>query len=347
MGGGNSKNGSAPKEAEPAAVPVPSSRKTTIANNMSELIGETPMVYLRKLNGTKATIALKLESENPMRSVKDRLGLGIIREAEKDGLIKPGVSTLIEATSGNTGIALAQLGAILGYKVILTMPETMSQERRCLLKILGAEVIITPAAKGIKFALEKAQQIAKDTPNAYLTSQFETKYNAKIHYETTGPEIWAQTQGKIDIFVAGVGTGGTITGAGKLLKEKNPNLEVYAVEPQESPVLNGGKPGPHKIQGIGAGMVPAVLDTTLYKEAIKVSSDEALATARQLPATEGIFCGISGGAAVHAALQVASRPENEGKLIVAIIPSYGERYLSTALFAAVKDEVAAWPVVSE
>jgi len=261
-------------------------------------------------------------------------------------LITPGTTTLIEATSGNTGIALAHLGTIRGYKVVLTMPETMSIERRCLLKALGATVVLTPAAKGMKGALEKAQKIATATPNSYLTSQFDTKYNVKIHYETTGPEIWSQTQGKIDIFVSGVGTGGTLTGTGKFLKEKNPNVQCYAVEPAESPVISGGKPGPHKIQGIGAGFLPTILDKGIITDVIKVSSEEAIATARQLPTSDGIFCGISGGAAVHAALQLARRPENEGKLIVTIIPSFGERYLSSALFAGLRDEVQAWTVDS-
>eukprot|EP00759_Apiculatamorpha_spiralis_P004948 PhF_6_TR12970/c0_g1_i1/m.20497/K01738/cysK; cysteine synthase A len=324
-------------------------RNNAIANDMSELIGQTPMVYLNTKNfpEVKGKVALKLECENPMASVKDRLGLGIIREAEKRGEIIPGKTTLIEATSGNTGIALAHIGACRGYKVVLVMPETMSQERRCLLKILGADIVLTPGAKGMKGAIFWAEKLAKETPNGFLTSQFDTPYNAQIHYETTGPEVWQQTQGKIDYFVAGVGTGGTLAGVLKYIKERKADCKFVAVEPQESPVLSGGKPGPHKIQGIGAGFIPKVLEPYMSQlsEVLPVPTDAALDLARKLPVLSGVFCGISGGANIQAAITVASRPENAGKLVVAIVPSFGERYLSTALFDATRQECAALPVL--
>lgn len=320
-------------------------KRTDIADNFTQLIGDTPMLYLKGLNKTKALIALKLESENPMASVKDRLAMGIFLKNEAAGVFKPGETVIVESTSGNTGIALAHLGAVRGYRVIITMPETMSLERRCLLRIFGAEIVLTPGSMGMKGAVKKAKEIVASTPNAVLADQFSTKYNAEIHYETTGPEIWAQTQGRVAALVAGVGTGGTITGVGRYLREKNPEVRLVAVEPAESPVLSGGNPGPHKIQGIGAGFVPEVLDRSLLSEVITVTSDEAIKTAQQLPRTDGVFAGFSGGANVLAALKLGERPEFEGKLIVAIVPSFGERYLSTLLYQGIKDEVAALPVV--
>eukprot|EP00744_Colponema_vietnamica_P001887 GILI01003062.1.p2 GENE.GILI01003062.1~~GILI01003062.1.p2 ORF type:complete len:383 (+),score=112.84 GILI01003062.1:131-1150(+) len=320
-------------------------KNNNIASNMVDLICQTPMVYVNRLNTTKAKIAVKLESENPMGSVKDRLALGIFSKSERDGKFIPGKTVIVEATSGNTGIALAHIGAIRGYRVIITMPETMSLERRSLLKILGAEVILTPGSLGMKGAIAKAKQVVAETPNAVLSEQFSTPYNAEIHEETTGPEIWQQTQGKVDIFVSGTGTGGTITGVAHYLLKKNPNVKIVAVEPSESAVLSGSAPGPHKIQGIGPGFVPDVLDTKIISETIKCPSEEAIRVARALPQNEGIFCGFSGGAAVFAALELAARPENEGKLIVAIIPSYGERYLSTILFDSFTKEAAALPTV--
>lgn len=317
-----------------------------IADSMIDLIGQTPMVYLNRLNaGNKAKIALKLESENPMGSVKDRLALGIFVKSERDGKFIPGKTVIVEATSGNTGIALAHLGAIKGYRVIITMPETMSLERRTLLKILGAEVVLTPGSLGMKGAIAKAKQIVAETENAVLSEQFSTPYNAEIHEETTGAEIWQQTNGKVDILVAGAGTGGTITGAGHYILKRNPDVKIVAVEPSESAVLSGSAPGPHRIQGLGPGFIPDVMDMKMISECIKCPSEEAIRVARLLPQQEGIFCGFSGGASVFAALELAKRPENEGKLIVAVIPSYGERYLSTALFEAFTQEAAALPTV--
>lgn len=329
-----------------AAAPTGFDRTAGIASDMTQLVGNTPMVMLSaKTNKTAARIALKLESENPMASVKDRLALSIIVNAEKDGKIKPGVTTLVEATSGNTGIALAQLAAVKGYACILVMPESMSQERRCLLQVFGTRVYLTPAANGMKGAIAYANKIAATVPNSYITGQFETEYNARIHYETTGPEIWKQTNGEVDVFVSGVGTGGTLTGTGRFLKERKSSVRVAAVEPDESPVLSGGSPAPHKIQGIGAGFIPAVMDKTVMDEVVRVSSDEALTAARALPQSEGLFVGISSGAAVAAALKIGARPESAGKLIVVIIPSFGERYLSTVMFQGLREEVAKWPVV--
>jgi len=326
-----------------------SDRLSTIKNDIGDLVGETPMLWYKPGADTsvKGKIALKLESENPMASVKDRLALGIIREAEKAGEIVPGKSVLIEATSGNTGIALAHQGIARGYRVILVMPEHMSQERRCVLKILGAELVLTPASKGMKGAVAWATKLAAETPNAYLTSQFDTKYNAKIHYETTGPEIYSQTQKNIDYFVSGVGTGGTLAGVASYLADQGSACRIIAVEPAESPVISGGKPGPHKIQGMGAGFVPKVLEEVRSKisEVVTVTSDEAMATAKALPVTNGVFCGISGGAIVAAAIQIAKRPEAEGKTIVAIIPSFGERYLTTALFDEIRQECLTLPVL--
>jgi cysteine synthase A len=298
-----------------------------------------------RTNKTEARVALKLETENPMASVKDRLALSVIINAEKRGLITPGKTTLIEATSGNTGIALAQCGAVRGYKVIVAMPETMSQERRALLAILGAEVILTPAALGMTGAKRQVDKLLATMPDSYSCAQFETEFNAMIHEQTTGPEIWAQTNGEVAALISGVGTGGTITGTGQFLKAKNPAVKIIAVEPDESAVLSGCPPGPHRIAGIGAGFVPQVLDTHIYDEVLRVKSDEAIDVARALPRKEGVFCGISSGAAVAAALRVAAREEMKGKLIVVIIPSFGERYLSTPMFATLREEVAKWPVV--
>ncbi|EAN83342.1 cysteine synthase, putative [Trypanosoma cruzi] len=320
--------------------------RNNVAPSMDALIGETPAVYLKRMNDTAATIVLKLECENPMASVKDRLAYAIYDKAEKEGKIIPGKSVIVEATSGNTGIALAHIGTIRGYKVIIVMPESMSIERRCLMRIFGAEVILTPAALGMKGALEAVNRIVSNNPDAVSANQFATKYNAQIHEETTGPEIWRQTKGHVDCFVAGVGTGGTITGVARYLKSVGCGATIFAVEPAESPVLSGGKPGPHRIQGIGAGFVPEVFEAALVDEVIQVSGDEAIDTAQKLPRTDGIFCGFSGGANVYAALQIAKRPEMAGKTIVTVIPSYGERYLSTALYSSIKDEVFALKVLS-
>jgi cysteine synthase A len=305
-----------------------------IYQGFTDIIGKTPLVevtHIEKAYDLKAKLVVKLEFRNPAGSVKDRAAYYMIKDAEDKGLLKEG-SVIIEPTSGNTGIGLAAIAAAKGYRAILTMPETMSVERRNILKAYGAEIVLTEGSKGMKGAIAKAEELANEIENSFIPGQFENPANVQAHYETTGPEIWEDSDGAVDVFVSGVGTGGTVTGVGKYLKEKKPSVKVVAVEPASSPVLSEGKPGPHKIQGIGAGFVPKVLDTNIYDEIITVENDDAFATSKKLTKSEGLLTGISSGAALYAGIQLAKRPENEGKTIVVLLPDSGDRYYSTALF---------------